>query len=69
MYLRNQNFSPGAFVIFPSVTYGLILWGSCCNSDLYQSLERLHCRADLPKDMASFCKSYTKDNKNFLHNF
>ena len=32
--------------------------GSCCNSDLYQSLGRLHCRAarlifDLPKDMAS----------------
>ena len=24
---------------------------------------------DLPKDTASFCKSYTKDNKNFLHNF
>ena len=32
-------------VILPSVTYGLILWGSCCNSDLFQSLERLHCRA------------------------
>ena len=45
-------------VILPSVTYGLILWGSCCNSDLFQSLERLHCRAarlifHLPKDMAS----------------
>ena len=45
-------------VISPSVTYGLILWGSCCNSDLFQSLERLHCRAarpifNLPKDMAS----------------
>ena len=45
-------------VILPSVTYGLILWGSCCNSDLFQSLERLHCRAarlifNLPKDMAS----------------
>ena len=44
-------------VILPSVTYGLILWGSCCNSDLCQSLERLHCRAarlifNLPKDMA-----------------
>ena len=44
--------------ILPSVTYGLILWGSCCNSDLFQSLERLHCRAarlifNLPKDMAS----------------
>ena len=45
-------------VILPSVTYGLILWGSCCNSNLFQSLERLHCRAarlifNLPKDMAS----------------
>ena len=45
-------------VILPSVTYGLILWGSCCNSNLFQSLERLHCRAarlifHLPKDMAS----------------
>ena len=45
-------------VILPSVTYGLIQWGSCCNSDLFQSLERLHCRAfrlifNLPKDMAS----------------
>ena len=45
-------------VILPSVTHGLILWGSCCNSDLFQSLERLHCRAarlifNLPKDMAS----------------
>ena len=45
-------------VILPSVTYGLILWGSCCNSDLFQSLERLHCMAarlifNLPKDMAS----------------
>ena len=41
-------------IILPSVTYGLILWGS----DLFQSLERLHCRAarlifHLPKDMAS----------------
>ena len=45
-------------VILPSVTYGLRLWGSCCNSDLFQSLERLHCMAarlifHLPKDMAS----------------
>ena len=45
-------------VILPSVTYGLILWGSCCNSDLFQSMERLHCRAarlifNLLKDMAS----------------
>ena len=42
----------------PSVTYGLILWGSCCNFDLFQSMARLHCRAarlifNLPKDMAS----------------
>ena len=44
-------------VILPSVTYGLILWCSCCNSALFQSLERLHCRAarlilNLPKDKA-----------------
>ena len=40
------------------MTYGLVLWGSCCNSDLFQSLERFHCRAarlifNLPKDMTS----------------
>ena len=45
-------------VIFPSVNYGLILWGACCNSDNLDFLERLHCRAariifNLPKDMAS----------------
>ena len=32
-------------VILPSVTYGLVLWGSCFNADLFDSLERLHCRA------------------------
>ena len=45
-------------VIFPSVNYGLILWGACCNSDTLDFLEKLHCRAariifNLPKDMAS----------------
>ena len=45
-------------VILPSVTYGLVLWGSCFNADLIYSLERLHCRAariifNLPKDMRS----------------
>ena len=46
-------------VILPSVTsYGLTLWGSSYNSDIFQYLERLHCRAsrliyNLPKDMAS----------------
>ena len=45
-------------VILPSETYGLILWGFCCNSDLFRSLERFHCRAarlifNLLKDMAS----------------
>ena len=44
--------------ILPAVKYGLVLWGSCCNSDLFTSIERLHCRAaciiyNLPKDMAS----------------
>ena len=45
-------------VILPSVKYGLVLWGACCDSDLFHSIERLHCRAsriifNLPKDMAS----------------
>ena len=45
-------------VIFPSVNYGLILWGACCNFDDLDLLERLPCRAariifNLPKDMAS----------------
>ena len=49
-------------VIFPSVNYGLILWGACCNSDNLDFLEtlRLYCRAariifSLLKDMASHC--------------
>ena len=45
-------------VILPSVNYGLILWGACHNSDILNSLEKLHCRAariifNLPRDMAS----------------
>ena len=45
-------------LILPSVTYGLVLWGSCSNVDLFDSLERLHCRAariifNLSKDMRS----------------
>ena len=45
-------------VILPSVTFGLVLWGSCFNADLFDSLERLHFRAariifNLPKDMRS----------------
>ena len=45
-------------VILPSVTYGLVLWGACCNSNLRDSIERLHCRAsriicNLPRDMPS----------------
>lgn len=45
-------------VILPLVTYDLKLWGSCSNSDLFQSLERLHCRAEILifnflKDMAT----------------
>ena len=43
---------------YPPLTYGLVLWGSCFNADLFDSLERLHCRAariifNLPKDMRS----------------
>ena len=45
-------------VILASVTYGLVLWGSCFNADLFDSLERLHYRVtriifNLPKDMRS----------------
>ena len=45
-------------VILPTVTYGLVLWGSCFNTDLFYLLERLHCRAariifNLPKGMIS----------------
>ena len=45
-------------VILPSVTYGLVLWGSCFNADLFYSLARLHCRAariifNLSKDTRS----------------
>ena len=45
-------------VILPSLKYGLILWGACCNSNLRDSIERLHCRAsriifNLPRDMPS----------------
>ena len=45
-------------VILPSINYGLLLWGSCCNSELINSIDRLHCRAartifNLSKDMAS----------------
>ena len=45
-------------VILPSVKYGLVLWGSCRNSDILDSIERLHCRPariifNLPKDMST----------------
>ena len=44
--------------ILTSVKYGLVLWGSCNNTDIFGSIERLHCRAarirfNLPKDMTS----------------
>ena len=32
-------------VILPSINYSLVLWGSCCNSELINSIDRLHCRA------------------------
>ena len=43
-------------VILPSVKYTLVLWRSCCNSDILDSIERLHCWAariifNFPKDM------------------
>ena len=31
-------------VILPSVKYGLVLWGACYNSNLRDSIERLHCK-------------------------
>ena len=45
-------------IILPSVKYGLVLWGACCNSNLRDSIERLHCRAsriifNVPRDMPS----------------
>ena len=45
-------------VILPAVTYRLVLWGACCNSNLRDSIERLHCRAswiifNLPRDTPS----------------
>ena len=45
-------------VILPSVKYGLVLWGSCRNSEILDSIERLHCRAariifNLPTDMST----------------
>ena len=45
-------------VILLVAKYGVGLWDSCCNSNLFKSIERLHCRAapiiyNLPKDMAS----------------
>ena len=44
-------------VILPSIKYGLVLWGACCNA-VINSIERLHCRAagiifNLRKDVAS----------------
>lgn len=46
-------------VILPSVKYGLLLWGACYNSNLPDSVERLHCRSprilfNLPRDMPQF---------------
>ena len=45
-------------IILPSVKYGIILWGSCTNSDLVNSVNSLHCRAariifNLPRHMPS----------------
>lgn len=63
--LKRSRFSPKDVlkkfyfsVILPSINYGLVLWGSCCNSELIDSMGRLHCRVariifNLSKDMAS----------------
>ena len=47
-----------ACIIFGLLGLGHLLWASCYNSNLFQSLERFHCRAarfifNLPKDMTS----------------
>lgn len=44
-------------VILFFVKYGLVLWGSCCNFDIFDFIERLYCRAvriifNLFKDMS-----------------
>ena len=72
--LKKSRFLPGSVrqdpyfrVILPSVAYGLKLWGSFCNSDLFQSLERLHSRL---RDLFLIClktwhrlKSYNGTNR------
>ena len=32
-------------VILPSINYGLVLWGSCRNSDFINSIDRFYFRA------------------------
>ena len=32
-------------MILPAVKFGLVLWGLCCNSNPFKSIERLHSRA------------------------
>jgi len=32
-------------VVLSSVKYGIVLWGSCTNSDLVNTVNSLHCRA------------------------
>ena len=32
-------------VVLPSITYGLVTWASCNNSELFRSIEELHGRA------------------------
>ena len=59
-------------VILPAFRYRLVLWGSCCNSDLFKSIERLHCRVaciiynNLPKDMTSRTCSDTFSSLPFI---
>lgn len=51
-HLQNVEISPRSVrqdlyfkIMLSSLTYGLIWVGSCCNSDLFHSLVRLHNRA------------------------
>ena len=44
-FLRKQSGDFHTKVILPSVTYGLVVWGSC-NKTLFGNLEKLHARAE-----------------------
>ena len=47
-------------VILPSVTYGLVVWGSPCGKALFDELEKIHVRA---ADVISGLDWYTPSNQ------